>query len=138
VLAVWSVMLVLGVAFLTTVRLPVITVGPWPIDLNLKEGKPPFDVMTDFAMFGAIIFETLAVTTIFVFRWRYPQAVRPYQCPGYPAVPILYLFLPGFILTMMFLNNRAESMAGLGFIVLGACVYAIVFGRRRPSANSIP
>jgi len=135
VLAAWSVLLVLGVALLTKTRLPVFTIGSWPINLNLQEGKAPFDVMTDFAMFGAIIFETLAVTTIFVFRRRYPEAERPYRCWGYPVVPILYLFLPAFILTMMFNNNPTESLAGLGFIVVGACVYFVVFHGKASGAN---
>src|SRR5438132_2248662 len=123
VLAVWSVMLALAGALLTFYRLPVLDLGFRSFDLNLPPGKPLFDVMTDFAMFGAIIFETLAVTTIFVFRRRLPQVERPYRCPGYPMVPLLYLILPAFILTNMFRNQLTESMAGLGFIGIGAAVY---------------
>jgi APA family basic amino acid/polyamine antiporter len=123
VLAVWSVLLVLAGALLTVYRLPVLDVGFRSFDLNLPSGKPLFDVMTDFAMFGAIIFETLAVTTIFVFRRRLPQAERPYRCPGYPIVPLLYLVLPAFILTNMFRNQPTESVAGMGFMGIGAVIY---------------
>ena len=68
-------------------RLPIlIIVGAWAQrQYDLK--KSLFDIMTDYAMFGAVIFETLGVATIFIFRRRLPNADRPYRCPGYPIVP---------------------------------------------------
>ena len=50
--------------------------GAYVIDLNPPRDKPLFDMLTDFAMFGAVIFETLAVTTIFIFRKRRPDMPR--------------------------------------------------------------
>ena len=87
--------------------------------------KSLFDMMTDFAMFGAIIFETLAVATIFVFRRRLPDAERPYRCPLYPWIPLTYLALPAFVLFTMFIRDeeRMQSFVGLGVIGLGALVY---------------
>jgi APA family basic amino acid/polyamine antiporter len=89
--------------------------------------KSLFDLMTDFAMFGAIIFETLAVATIFVFRRRFPGAERPYRCPLYPWIPLVYLILPALLLVSKFIkpDERLESLAGLGFIGIGALVYWI-------------
>jgi len=133
VLAFWSVILVLAGALLTAYRLPILELGSRSFDLNLPLGKPLFDVMTDFAMFGAIIFETLAVTTIFVFRRRMPQADRPYRCPCYPIVPLLYLVLPTFILTNMFRNQLTESLVGLGFMGLGAAVYCCFLRNKAPA-----
>ena len=74
-------------------------------------------------MFGAVIFETLAVTTIFVFRRRLPDVPRAYKCWGYPVVPLLYLVLPAYILFNMFFGQTIEAVVGLGFIALGAAVY---------------
>jgi amino acid transporter len=110
VMAGWASLLVLAVAVLTRMEV-------------LPEGKPHFDVMTDFAMFGAVIFETLAVTTIFVFRRKRPEAERPYRCWGYPVVPALYLVLPALILGNMFFRQTVEALTGLGFIALGALAY---------------
>jgi amino acid transporter len=92
--------------------------------------------MTDFAMFGAVIFETLAVTTIFVFRYRLPHVERPYRCWGYPVVPILYVFLPAFILFNMFRNQRTEALVGIGFIALGAFVYYEWARKTEPAQTS--
>jgi basic amino acid/polyamine antiporter, APA family len=110
VMAIWSVLLVLSVAFLTETRL-------------LDPKKSHFDMLTDFAMFGAVIFETMAVVSIFVFRFKQPDAERPYRCVGYPVTPALYVLLPLFVLVNMFWSQTAEATAGIGFIVLGVLVY---------------
>jgi amino acid transporter len=122
VLAAWSALLVLGVAVLTETG-------------RLDPAKSHFDRLTDFAMFGAVIFETMAVLSIFVFRRRFPDAERPYRCWGYPVVPALYVVLPAFVLVNMFSAQPAEALAGLGFIGLGAGTY-FLFGlsKRRPTA----
>jgi amino acid transporter len=106
----WACTLVLGVAALTVLEI-------------LPQGKAHFDVLTDFAMFGAVLFETLAVTTIFVFRRRLADAERPYRCWGYPWVPLVYLILPAMVFGNMFAKQQIEALTGVGFIALGALVY---------------
>jgi amino acid transporter len=113
VFAAWSMLLVLGVVLLTNLG-------------ALEPGKSHFDVLTDFAMFGAVLFETTAVLSIFVFRRRYPHVERPYRCWGYPLTPALYVLLPALILGNFFVNQRTEAFAGIGLIGLGALVYAFV------------
>jgi amino acid transporter len=110
VMAVWACTMVLGVALLTS----------WGF---LAPGKAHFDMLTDFAMFGSVVFETLAVTTIFVFRRRLPNVERPYRCWGYPVVPALYLILPAMVLGNMFVHQQVEALTGVGFIAIGAAVY---------------
>src|SRR5205807_1502583 len=96
-MAAWSILLIVATGVLKQFPLAVWEVTPpfvnatYIIDLNPPTDKALFDILTDFAMFGAVIFETLAVTTIFVFRRRLPNADRPYRCVGYPIVPLLYL-----------------------------------------------
>src|SRR5207248_5086226 len=95
----------------------------------LQESKSHFDILTDFAMFGAVIFETLAVSTIFVFRRRLPHAERPYRCPGYPWVPMLYLILPALVMGNMFIYQSLEAVVGVGFIGIGALIYLLFLNR---------
>ena len=120
VLAAWSCVLVLGVAALN--------------GSGVFAGKPlDFDLLTDFAMFGSLTFETLAVLSIFVFRFRRPDAERSYRCPGYPVVPLLYVLLPGFVLTMMAINQTVSVGIGIAFIGVGVMVYfAAGLARIRP------
>jgi amino acid transporter len=98
--------------------------------------KPPFDVITDFVVFGAGALETLAVASIFRFRSTHPPATvkLPYRCPGYPVVPAVFIVCMVAVLVNMFRaqQQRDEALIGLGFIVIGAVVYALVL-RRRPT-----
>lgn len=102
----------------------------------VRERTDVFDLLTNFCMFGAIIFETLAVSTIFVFRRTLPDAPRPYRCPLYPWVPLLYLIVPGYVLIDMIQKGQVEAVVGLGFIGLGVGVYyGVVKGRERPGVT---
>lgn len=133
VLTAWSCLLVLGAAALTQFRLPVLQLFGSTVDLNLPTGKALFDVVTDFAMFGTVTLGTLAVASIFVFRWRIPITPenRPYRCWGYPIVPVLYVLIMTAIATNMFVTpeQRSEARIGLGFIGFGAVVYLCFYRR---------
>jgi amino acid transporter len=97
-----------------------------------------FDLLTDFAMFGAVIFETMAVLAIFRFRRLLPDAPRPYRCPGYPWVPALYCIVPAFVLvgTLWHDEKRKVGLAGLSFIAAGVLVYfALGLSRTGPAAG---
>ena len=95
----WASLLVLAGAYAAaSEKLPVWEVAGFAVDLNLPPGKPLFDVLTDFAMFGAIIFETSAVATIFVLRrgarWRSGRIAvgaipgcRPFTWPSWRLWP---------------------------------------------------
>jgi amino acid transporter len=125
VMAAWAAILVLGVAALT--ELAKLHPGTaWLAD------KDHFDILTNFAMFGSVTFETMAVLTIFVFRRRYPDAPRPYRCWGYPLVPALYVLLPALILGNMFVHQPVEAVSGVAFVASGAAVYYLLFRRGTP------
>lgn len=110
VMAIWAALLVLAVGLLK-----------WGGVLD--KIKSPFDVLTDFAMFGAVIFETMAVIAIFVLRRKMADADRPYRCIGYPVVPALYIILPAFVLGNMFVAQLFEAIVGLAFIAAGILCY---------------
>ncbi len=123
VLAAWTILLVLGVAVLLGFEV-----------INKKPGDL-FDILTDYAMFGAISFETLAVASIFVLRRRYPvdKFKIAYRCWGYPVIPIIYCAAMAAVLANMFFAKPNESFAALGFIAVGALVYGVFFaGTKSP------
>src|SRR5207248_8801948 len=126
IMAGWSALLVVLGAWLTQTELPTIPVAGLPLNVNVPKDKALFDILTDFAMFGAVTFETMAVATIFVFRWRYPDAERPYRCWGYPVVPALYVVILFTVLANMFRSQPTEAFTGVGFIAVGAAVYFAV------------
>jgi basic amino acid/polyamine antiporter, APA family len=97
-----------------------------------KAMADPFDLLTDFAMFGAVVFETLAVASIFVFRRNLPDAPRPYRCPGYPVVPAIYIVSFMGVLASYFVNEKKALQAGSGvaFTLTGAAVYFLFLRKR--------
>jgi amino acid transporter len=119
VLAGWSVALVLIVAVL--IKLEV-----------LNPNKAYFDVLTDYAMFGAVLFETMAVASVFMFRWKRPEAERPYRCLGYPFTPAIYVLCFAGLLASYFVDKekRIEAYSGLGFALLGAAVYGLFLRKK--------
>jgi amino acid transporter len=123
VLAAWSAALVLIGAALMRGEL-------------LAKDKPLFDVLTDYAMFGAVVFETMAVASIFMFRWKRPDADRPYRCVGYPWTPLVYVLCFAGLTANYFVTpeKRIEAYSGLGFALLGAAVYGLFL--RRPAATA--
>lgn len=135
VMTIWGCLLVVCVGAMTQYRLPAIPLGFAELDLNVPPGKSPFDIMTDFVIFGSVTFETLAVATIFVFRRTIPVTPenRPYKCWGYPFVPALYIAIMGAVLVNYFVNpdSRIEAFVGMGFIGAGAVVYLLFFRNRR-------
>jgi amino acid transporter len=133
VLACWSSLLVLVTGWLIEHPLPVVRAGRWALDLNLPRGKALFDVMSDYSMFGAAIFETLAVATVFVFRHRLPDVPRSYRCWGYPAIPSVYVAIMLAVVLGMVIWQRAEAMVGLLFIAGGAGIYLLAI---QPSARA--
>ncbi len=113
-----SILLMTAWACLLVVAAPVFKALGW-----LKPGVDVFDQLTDYAMFGAVLFETLAVSTIFVFRRRFPDAVRPYRCPGYPVVPAVYVVLLALVAVSVFVNDARLALTGVVFIAVGGLVY---------------
>jgi amino acid transporter len=101
------------------------------VDPNLPAGKVPFDVLTDFAVFGAVVFETMAVAALFRFRARGAGLPPVYRCWGYPWVPLVYVVAMAAVATNMLgtPTQRGEAVIGLGLMAIGAIVYAL-FGRR--------
>ncbi len=123
--AAWAALLVLAVAFLTSTG-------------ALDAKKAAFNILSDFAMFGAIIFETLAIASIFVFRRRLPDAERPYRCWGYPWVPAVYVAIMTLVLVNTFWEQTVEALVGVGFIGLGAAIYALFLKPPASDVSSTP
>jgi basic amino acid/polyamine antiporter, APA family len=93
-----------------------------------------FDVLTDVIVFGLLLFNGLAVASVYVLRRTLPAAERPYRVWGYPVVPFLYLLATLYLMINTFIATPGRALAGLGIIALGLPVYAF-FARRLPPAR---
>jgi APA family basic amino acid/polyamine antiporter len=73
----------------------------------------------------------VAGSTVFVFRWRDPQATRPYRVLGYPFVPTLFIGAAGVLLYYTFRENWPNSLYGLFVILAGIPVFTWFRWQRR-------
>lgn len=82
-----------------------------------------FDTLTDYVIFGSWIFYALVTSSIFVFRWKHPDLVRPYRAWGYPVIPVIFLLVAGWLLVNTILTSPTQSITGIVLIILGMPVY---------------
>ena len=107
--------------------------GVWACILALSGS---FDTLTDYVIFGSWIFYALIGSSVFIFRKRHPDALRPYRVWGYPVVPVIYLLVAGWLLFNTMMTAPTQSFIGIGLIILGLPVY--YFLNRRQLATADP
>jgi APA family basic amino acid/polyamine antiporter len=96
-----------------------------------------FRQLFSLAIFAEWLFYMIAGSTIFVFRWRDPQAARPYRMWGYPFVPATFIAVAAALLCYTFWDERPNSWYGLLVILAGIPVFAYFsFLRQRDQSNS--
>ncbi|HYL75190.1 MAG TPA: APC family permease, partial [Bryobacteraceae bacterium] len=96
-----------------------------------------FRQLFSLAIFAEWLFYMIAGSTVFVFRWREPQAERPYRMWGYPLVPALFVAVAAALLCYTFWNDLPNSLYGLLVILAGIPVFACfsLLRRRRGGSN---
>jgi APA family basic amino acid/polyamine antiporter len=78
-----------------------------------------FRQLFSLAIFAEWLFYMIAGSTVFVFRWRAPEAVRPYRVAGYPVVPALFIAAAAVLLYYTFRENWPNSLYGSLVILAG-------------------
>jgi APA family basic amino acid/polyamine antiporter len=96
-----------------------------------------FGQLFSLAIFAEWLFYMIAGSTIFVFRHREPQAVRPYRMWGYPFVPVAFVVVAALLLGYTFKNDWPNSGYGVLVILAGIPVFSY-FSRRRNSLAKSP
>jgi APA family basic amino acid/polyamine antiporter len=69
------------------------------------------------------LFYMITASSLFIFRWREPDAVRPYRVWGYPFVPSLFVLASGLLLYYTFTDNLRNSALGSLVILAGIPVF---------------
>jgi APA family basic amino acid/polyamine antiporter len=95
-----------------------------------------FRQLFSLAIFAEWLFYMIAASTVFVFRWREPQAARPYRMWGYPVVPAVFVVVAAALLVYTFLNDWPNSGYGVLVILAGMPVFGYFSFLRRKSQSS--
>jgi APA family basic amino acid/polyamine antiporter len=82
-----------------------------------------FRQLFSLTIFAEWLFYMIAGSTVFVFRWRNPDAVRPYRMIGYPFVPALFIAAAAVLLYYTFRADWPNSFYGLLVILAGVPVF---------------
>jgi APA family basic amino acid/polyamine antiporter len=96
--------------------------------LLLAIGK--FQALFSLAIFGEWLFYMLTASTIFVFRRREPDSVRPFSIWGYPVLPALFILAASVLLVFSFADQPRNSIIGTGIILLGVPLHYLLQRRR--------
>jgi amino acid transporter len=120
--------------------------GIWSVILILvafawksaPDDKPidAFDALTDFVIFGGLLFYALVVAAVIVLRRKRPDLPRPYRTWGYPVTPMLYLIGSSGVLISMLLDKLEQTIAGTSLIAAGIVYYLCVCKRAEPNSDN--
>ncbi|MCA1601499.1 MAG: amino acid permease, partial [Acidobacteria bacterium] len=90
-----------------------------------------FDQLLTYVVFIGWIFYALAAASIFVYRRRMPDAVRPYRVPFYPLTPLLFIVAAAALVINTMVTQPVRATIGLGIVLIGAPAYFIWRSRGR-------
>ena len=82
-----------------------------------------FDQLTDRLVFAAFIFYGATAVGVLWLRRKQPHLHRPFRVPGYPILPLLFIFFCVLLVILTLLNQPAQALTGLALIATGLPVY---------------
>ncbi|MGB8831318.1 MAG: amino acid permease [Candidatus Sulfotelmatobacter sp.] len=90
-----------------------------------------FRQLFSLAIFAEWLFYMIAGSTVFIFRWRDPEANRPYRVLGYPIIPALFIAAAAVLLYYTFRENWLNSFYGVLVILGGIPIFLYFKSQRR-------
>jgi len=94
-----------------------------------------FDMLTDMVVFSWLVFEVLAVASVFVLRKRVTDVTSVYRPWGYSYLPWIYILATVYLTVNTLFALPGRSLAGLVLIALGLPVY-FYYTRGRPQLQA--
>ena len=102
---------------------------------NLLLFTRSFEAVLDFIQFSLLFCSFFTVLGVIKLRITDPGLPRPYRAWGYPATPLVFLLVTGFMMYYLLTERPVQSLAGAFIMICGLLIYAIF--RRRPDAAAV-
>jgi APA family basic amino acid/polyamine antiporter len=90
-----------------------------------------FEILSDTAVFMALLINGFAVSSIFILRKKAPNVKRPYRVWGYPYIPALFLLATLCLLINTLIATPLRALSGLGLLGAGLLVY-LYYAKKLP------
>jgi APA family basic amino acid/polyamine antiporter len=82
-----------------------------------------FEQLIEVFILGSLPFWALAAGAVLVLRGRHPELPRPYRCPGYPLVPIVFIAANVGLLLNSLWQRPGPVVGSIAAILLGIPVF---------------
>jgi APA family basic amino acid/polyamine antiporter len=90
-----------------------------------------FEAVLDFIQFALLFCSFFTVLGVIKLRITRPELPRPYRAWGYPATPVVFLLVTGFMMYYLLTERPLQSVLGIVIMISGLLIYA-VFRKRAP------
>jgi APA family basic amino acid/polyamine antiporter len=116
-------------------RTPAISIAAQGLWSSLLVLSGTFSQLVEYTGFAVVLFAGVAVTGLFVLRFREPAAERPFKALGYPLAPAIFVIASLAIVVNAILTTPGPSATGLLIIAAGVPMYYLATRRRREGAG---
>jgi basic amino acid/polyamine antiporter, APA family len=82
-----------------------------------------FNQLLTYTGFAVVLFSGLAVSSLFVLRWRNPNEPRPFKAWGYPVAPAIFVLASLVIVANAIMREPGPSAWGLLLMASGVPLY---------------
>jgi APA family basic amino acid/polyamine antiporter len=98
-----------------------------------------FQQLLTYVVFSGWIFYALGAAAVFVYRRRMPRSARPYEVPGYPWTPLLFIVAAALLVVNTIIAEPRRAAFGLAIVLIGTPFYFIWAGHKHsPTATVQP
>jgi APA family basic amino acid/polyamine antiporter len=84
-----------------------------------------YEQLLTYVVFIGWIFYALAAASLFIYRQRFPDLIRPYRVPGYPLTPAVFIVAALALVANTIATQPVRATIGLGIVFLGAPAYLL-------------
>ena len=96
-----------------------------------------FEKLLGYVVFAGWIFYGLAAASIFLYRRREPDAVRPYRVPGYPWTPLIFVLAAIALVANTIVSVPKDAAVGMGIVLMGLPAYLFfLFGNKMEKSTA--
>jgi APA family basic amino acid/polyamine antiporter len=115
---------------------PALAIGALAVWSAFLAATGTFQQLLTYVVFAGWIFYALGALSVFVYRRREPEAVRPFRTPGYPVTPTLFVAAAVLLVLNTIATQPARAGVGLTLVATGVPAFYAwrVAARRRAAA----